>query len=142
MAHLKAEKKIIASGTTSMRVLESLHFIGARLIHGMKDPAEIAPDVGFNPLYKGIDLLESLSALTDYVNQLGGSMSGNTAIFILPGFRFRICSGLITNFHQPGSTLIALVAAFAGDNWRKIYDHALGKGYRFLSYGDASLLLR
>lgn len=142
MAHLKAGKKIIASGTTSMRVLESLHFIGARLIHGMKDPAEIAPDVGFNPLYKGIDLLESLSALTDYVNQLGGSMSGNTAIFILPGFRFRICSGLITNFHQPGSTLIALVAAFAGDNWRKIYDHALGKGYRFLSYGDASLLLR
>jgi S-adenosylmethionine:tRNA ribosyltransferase-isomerase len=141
-AHLNAGAKIVASGTTSMRVLESLYYIGARVKLGVQNPADIPPDAGFDPSYKNIDLMEALNALMEYVVGLGGSLSGNTAIFILPGFEFKICGGLITNFHQPGSTLIALVAAFIGDDWSKIYGHALDTGYRFLSYGDSSLLIR
>lgn len=140
-ANLQKGAKVIASGTTSMRVLESLHFTGARLILGIKDPSEIAPDAGFDPTYNGIHLMDSLTALIDYVDRIGGLLSGNTAIFILPGFEFRVCGGLITNFHQPGSTLMALVATFVGEDWKKIYGHALDADYRFLSYGDASLLM-
>jgi S-adenosylmethionine:tRNA ribosyltransferase-isomerase len=66
---------------------------------------------------------------------------GETSIFIFPGYRFKACKGLITNFHLPGSTLILLVAAFVGEDWRTIYRHALSHDYRFLSYGDSSLLL-
>jgi S-adenosylmethionine:tRNA ribosyltransferase-isomerase len=66
---------------------------------------------------------------------------GETEILIVPGYRFRVCKGLITNYHQPGSTLILLIAAFVGEDWRRIYQEALDKGYRFLSYGDSSLLL-
>ena len=66
---------------------------------------------------------------------------GSTSIFILPGYVFKICNGLITNFHQPGSTLMLLVAAFVGDDWKKIYKQALENDYRFLSYGDSSLLI-
>ncbi|HTF16495.1 MAG TPA: S-adenosylmethionine:tRNA ribosyltransferase-isomerase, partial [Chryseolinea sp.] len=68
------------------------------------------------------------------------SITGETAIYILPGYTFRVCTGLITNFHQPGSTLIVLVAAFLGNDWRNVYDEALRQDYRFLSYGDSSLL--
>ena len=64
-----------------------------------------------------------------------------TEIMIVPGYPFRVCNGLITNFHQPGSTLILLVAALLGPDWRRVYDEALATGYRFLSYGDSSLLL-
>jgi len=68
---------------------------------------------------------------------------GSTQIMITPGYRFRTIRGLITNFHQPQSTLLLLVSAFTGgDNWHRIYDHAMDNGFRFLSYGDSSLLLR
>jgi S-adenosylmethionine:tRNA ribosyltransferase-isomerase len=69
------------------------------------------------------------------------TLIGNTAIYIMPGYTFRICQGLITNFHQPGSTLMLLVAAFIGDHWKTVYEAALKNEYRFLSYGDSSLLL-
>jgi S-adenosylmethionine:tRNA ribosyltransferase-isomerase len=68
-------------------------------------------------------------------------ITGQTSIYIVPGYRFRICKGLITNFHQPGSTLILLVAAFIGEDWKKVYQSALDNNYRFLSYGDSSLLI-
>jgi S-adenosylmethionine:tRNA ribosyltransferase-isomerase len=68
-------------------------------------------------------------------------LTGETSIYIMPGYTFRICHGLVTNFHQPGSTLILLVAAFVGDHWKTIYEQALSNDYRFLSYGDSSLLL-
>lgn len=68
------------------------------------------------------------------------SILGSTEIFIFPGYRFRMIEGLITNFHQPGSTLILLIATILGDNWKKVYSEALKKDYRFLSYGDSSLL--
>jgi S-adenosylmethionine:tRNA ribosyltransferase-isomerase len=66
---------------------------------------------------------------------------GETSIFIRPGYHFRVCRGLITNFHQPASTLILLVAAFIGEDWKRVYHEALEKDYRFLSYGDSSLLI-
>jgi S-adenosylmethionine:tRNA ribosyltransferase-isomerase len=69
-------------------------------------------------------------------------LRGETEIFIFPGYEFKVCDGLITNFHQPGSTLILLVAALVGNDWQKIYNAALENDYRFLSYGDSSLLLR
>ncbi len=141
-SHLKTESLIIASGTTSMRVLESLYYIGAGLILGLSNPAEIPADAGFDPRYKEIELMEAIHELQRYVDKIGGSLGGNTSIFILPGFDFKICGGLVTNFHQPGSTLMALVSAFAGEDWRKIYNHALDSEYRFLSYGDSSLLVR
>ncbi len=142
MAHLSDGSLIIASGTTSMRVLESLHYIGARILLGMDNPSEIAADVGFDPSYKGIDKMSAMAELQRYVQTAGGTLGGKTSIFILPGFEFKVCGGLITNFHQPGSTLMALVSAFISEDWRRIYDHALGSEYRFLSYGDASLLIR
>jgi S-adenosylmethionine:tRNA ribosyltransferase-isomerase len=142
MAHLSDGSLIIASGTTSMRVLESLHYIGSRILLGMDNPSEIAADVGFDPSYKGIDKMSAMAELQRYVQTAGGTLGGNTSIFILPGFEFKVCGGLITNFHQPGSTLMALVSAFVSEDWRLIYDHALGSEYRFLSYGDASLLMR
>jgi S-adenosylmethionine:tRNA ribosyltransferase-isomerase len=69
------------------------------------------------------------------------TLVGNTSIFIYPGYTFKICNALITNFHLPGSTLILLVAAFIGDDWKKVYSSALENNYRFLSYGDSSLLI-
>jgi S-adenosylmethionine:tRNA ribosyltransferase-isomerase len=140
-AHLRDGAMIVASGTTTMRVLESLYYIGARIILGMDNPSEIAADAGFNPVYNGIDRTQAITELQCYIDKLGGTLGGNTSIFILPGFDFKICSGLVTNFHQPGSTLMALVSAFVSEDWRRIYGHALDSEYRFLSYGDASLLI-
>jgi S-adenosylmethionine:tRNA ribosyltransferase-isomerase len=68
-------------------------------------------------------------------------IEGKTSIFIRPGYTFQVCDALVTNFHQPGSTLLLLVAAFAGSDWKTIYDEALAHDYRFLSYGDSSLIL-
>ena len=140
-AHLRDGAMIVASGTTTMRVLESLYYIGARIILGMDNPSEIAADAGFNPVYNGIDRTQAITELQCYIDKLGGTLGGNTSIFILPGFDFKICRGLVTNFHQPGSTLMALVSAFVSEEWRRIYGHALDSEYRFLSYGDASLLI-
>jgi S-adenosylmethionine:tRNA ribosyltransferase-isomerase len=86
---------------------------------------------------------DALSELLKWMKLCGiQTLSSSTRIMIVPGYEFRICSGIITNFHLPGSTLILLVAAFTGDAWRKIYDYALDNDFRFLSYGDASLLLK
>ena len=68
-------------------------------------------------------------------------ITGSTEIFLFPGYQFSVCDGLITNFHQPGSTLMLLVAAFIGEDWQKVYNEALANDYRFLSYGDSSLLI-
>lgn len=142
IARLDAGENIISTGTTTMRVLESLHYVGERIHAGKANPTEITADSGFDPGNHNLTIRESLEVVLQYSEKNGGVVNGNTAIFILPGFRFRLCSGLITNFHQPGSTLIALVAALIGEDWRNVYAHALKKDYRFLSYGDSSLLFR
>ncbi len=140
--NLMAKDFIIAVGTTSMRTMESLYWYGVKILQGERDfvieklqPYEL--DKASLPSKK-----ESLQAVKDYmletqVNQL----TGHTEIFIFPGYEFKICNGLISNFHLPGSTLILLVAAFIGEDWRHVYKEALTNNYRFLSYGDSSLLL-
>lgn len=137
---INATEKIIPVGTTSMRTLESLFWFGVRLINGNEDFAiqKLEPYQG-NIIPSRNDAFQAILNWMDK-NTLS-QIVGKTEIFIVPGYRFRVCDGLITNFHQPGSTLMLLVAALIGDDWKKVYQEALSKDYRFLSYGDSSLLL-
>jgi S-adenosylmethionine:tRNA ribosyltransferase-isomerase len=133
-------KTIIPSGTTAMRVLESLYYIGAAVLCNKPAPQIVPRDAGFNPEFQGFDTAVALEAAVKFAMQNGGIISGKTSIFILPGFVFRFSKALITNLHQPGSTLLLLVAAFIGPVWRQLYAEGLASGYRFLSYGDAMFL--
>jgi len=138
--------KKIAVGTTTVRTLESLYWLGLQ--------AKKNPEINIENLkvsqweaYQEVenefpvnDALHALIALlykhqTDY-------LSASTQIIIAPGYKFRIVDGLITNFHQPQSTLLLLISAYLGEEWRRIYDHALANNYRFLSYGDSNLYLK
>lgn len=132
-------EKVIAVGTTSMRTLESIYWYGAKLINGdddffikKDDPYTIAP----------VSRKDALEAVLEKMTQDDqNKIGGHTEIFLYPGYSFRVCDGLITNYHLPGSTLILLVSAFIGEDWKRVYDEALDKGYQFLSYGDSSLLI-
>lgn len=134
-------EQIIAVGTTSMRSLESLYWYGVRLGKGNEkfsiEKLELYQEASGLPTRK-----ESFQNILDWMTNKGiDKFSGDTEIFIMPGYQFKVCDGLFTNFHQPSSTLMLLVAAFIGEDWKKVYDHALANDYRFLSYGDSSLLL-
>ena len=134
-------RSVIAVGTTSVRTLESLYYAGVSCIEkgAPEDVEQWAPYIREYPY----STEEALSAIVSYLEGKGlESLSLGTRIIIVPGFRFRIVKHLVTNFHQPESTLILLVSAFVKGDWRTIYDHALDNGYRFLSYGDSSLLER
>lgn len=136
---LLAGKKIIAVGTTSMRTLESLYWFGVRLQQGQHN-FHIKKEDPYN--LEALHKREALENVLRYMDkQQLQQLGGETEIFLYPGYTFRICDGLVTNYHMPGSTLILLVAAFIGEDWRKVYKEALENGYRFLSYGDSSLLL-
>lgn len=140
---LLSDKIIMCVGTTSVRTLESLYWWGLKLTHN--GPCEFVIDQNDTLVYDHFSVDKSLciKAIIEYMetNKLS-SVSGSTSIYITPGYTFRVCEGLITNFHQPESTLILLVAAFIGKDWEKVYSEALSNNYRFLSYGDSSLLLR
>ena len=133
---------IVAVGTTSMRTLESLYFLGAQLLHHSTQPLSVAQ---FEP-YEQEHMLstrEALQAIVDYLEQTGqDTLHAETQIMIKPGYTFRVVDQLITNFHQPKSTLLLLVSAFVGGDWHTIYDYALSHDFRFLSYGDSSILTR
>jgi S-adenosylmethionine:tRNA ribosyltransferase-isomerase len=135
-------KNLVAVGTTSLRTMESLYWYGVKLIHNKGSEFHIRKldpyqEYSFLPEFKAS--LEAVKLHLD--NQQLDHIQGYTEIFIFPPYRTRSCQGLITNFHLPASTLILLVAAFVGDDWKMIYQEALSKDYRFLSYGDSSLLL-
>lgn len=137
---LKHAGKIIAVGTTSMRALESLYWYGAKLLKGdtIFHIEKLLPYQLDNPPA----LEASLEAILAHMGRQGiDKIWGETEIFMFPTYQFRVCKGLITNFHLPSTTLIMLVASFVGEDWRKIYTEALAQDYRFLSYGDSSLLL-
>jgi S-adenosylmethionine:tRNA ribosyltransferase-isomerase len=138
--------RIIAVGTTSARTLESLYYTG-KMIAGKEIPEsgifhikqwqpyeETSPDLSVD---------ESLQKIIDYLeeNELE-ELKAFTQIIIVPGYEFKLIKGLVTNFHQPKSTLLLLVSAFVKGDWKKIYDYALSHDFRFLSYGDSSLLIR
>lgn len=139
---------IVAVGTTSMRTLESLYFIGEELCAGFRTPdaedttlsvAQFAPYQQEHTL----STREALQALLDYLdNTQQDTLHAETQIMIKPGYQFRVVDQLITNFHQPKSTLLLLVSAFVGGDWHTIYDYALSHNFRFLSYGDSSILSR
>ena len=141
---IRTDRRVIAVGTTSVRTLESLYYIGKMLEH---DP-NILPDslsVGQWQPYDGseeIDSRQSLRNIVEYLDRRNmDRLVTATQIIIAPGYRYHIVQGMITNFHQPQSTLLLLVSAFVNGRWREIYDYALSHDFRFLSYGDSSLLL-
>lgn len=136
---------IIAGGTTALRTLESLYWIGRKIADtpaiDLKDLDVDQWEPYDHPSEMNVE--ESLGALYDWMQARNmPRLITRTGILIAPGYRFRIADGLITNFHQPQSTLLLLVAAFVGNDWKKIYDYALSHDFRFLSYGDGSLLWR
>ena len=133
--------QVIAVGTTSVRTLESLYYVGVGIIEEgeAKDVDQWAP---YSREYD-YSLEESLDAIIDYLKARGEtSLRVGTRIIIVPGFRFRVVDVLVTNFHQPQSTLLLLISAFIGGEWKPIYEYALAHSFRFLSYGDSSLLFR
>ena len=138
---LEEKKKLVAVGTTSVRTLESLYYAGVSCIE-RGEPEDVGQWVPYTRDYT-YSTEESLQALADYLEAEGkDELKIGTRIIIVPGFRFRLVDQLVTNFHQPESTLLLLISAFVGGDWRRIYDYALGHGFRFLSYGDSSLLQR
>ena len=143
---INAPGPIIAVGTTSVRTLESLYYIG-QILEDAPDADEEALTVTQWMPYTTPCQISTKKALQNIVNYLNrhhaDTYMGSTQLMIAPGFEYRIVDGMITNFHQPQSTLLLLVAAFVGqDKWRGMYDYAMEHGFRFLSYGDAQLLLR
>ncbi len=128
-------------GTTSARTLESLYWLGVKCAQ-QKDLEHLKLEQwdAYN-LPQDVPVIEALSALRDFIKSKSvADFFTQTQLIITPGYRFKMIDGLFTNFHQPGSTLILLVAAAVGDAWKKIYAEALANNYRFLSYGDSSLL--
>lgn len=138
---LQHEGPIIPVGTTSMRSLESLYWFGVGLLQNRLTTFNIPQYFPYQQ-ESNFKLKEALQTIIQYLEckQLD-NIEGITSIYIVPGYRFRICRGIITNFHQPRSTLLLLISALIGDNWKKVYQEALHNNYRFLSYGDSSLLL-
>lgn len=132
---------VIAVGTTSVRTLESLYYIGAGCIeNGM--PSDVDQWAPYERTYE-YSVEESLEALIGYMETNGmNSLQIGTRIIIVPGYEFRIVNVLVTNFHQPQSTLLLLISAFVKGDWHSIYDFALANDFRFLSYGDSSVLFR
>ena len=140
LIHLLENESVIAVGTTSLRSLESLYWYGVKLMKG-------APDFFISKLYPYQNHLSlpdkktALSAVLEYMDSRSlSAVIGHTEIFIFPGYKFKIVNKIVTNFHMPGTTLIMLIAAFCGPNWKRIYEEALKHDYRFLSYGDSSYL--
>lgn len=141
------EGKAIAVGTTSVRTLESLYHIGITLLHNPNateedlhvkqwQPYETALEIAATP---AVDALQAIIAYLDRHHM--ETLHSSTQIIIAPGYEYRIVKAMVTNFHQPQSTLLLLVSAFLHGDWRKIYDYALAHDFRFLSYGDSSLLI-
>ena len=136
---------IITAGTTSLRTVESLYWMGIRIIKEALtpefNPIELTQWYAYDNAHEKISATTSLQSLLNWMDQNGlKRLQAKTHIIIAPGYQPKIASALITNFHQPLSTLLLLVAAVIGKDWKKVYDYALQNGYRFLSYGDGSLL--
>ncbi|MBP3586582.1 MAG: S-adenosylmethionine:tRNA ribosyltransferase-isomerase [Paludibacteraceae bacterium] len=140
--------QVVAVGTTSMRTLESLYFIGCQLDKLSQEQQQNLQTIQvqqFEPYTSEQTLTthQSLEKIIDYLNLTKQDvLHAETRIMIKPGYEFHLVDMLITNFHQPKSTLLLLVSAFVGEDWRKIYDYALTHDFRFLSYGDSSILIR
>jgi len=133
----------IIVGTTTVRALESLYWYGVRLIQHQEDPVPkvIGQWDPYTVMKQGsVPVAHSLEAVLEHMDKNGlKNLYGETRLMIIPGYRFRFTDILITNFHQPRSTLLLLVAAFIGNEWKRAYQYALDHDFRFLSYGDSCL---
>ena len=138
----KHDSNITAVGTTSLRALESIYWIGVKMLEKIDNPMKIDQWVAYQ-LPEKYSVKQAMESLLNYCEKNHiDTFESDTSLMIVPGFKFKSVQRLITNFHQPRSTLLLLVAAFSGKkNWKRIYDYALKKDYRFLSYGDSSLLI-
>ena len=136
------DNKIIAVGTTSLRTVESLYWLGVRIsINENQGIAELKQWDPYDIPVQDMPAKEAIEHLLTWMkNHSMERLLTKTSIIIAPGYKLKIANALVTNFHQPLSTLLLLVAAVAGDEWRNIYEHALQNDYRFLSYGDGCLL--
>ena len=131
---------VVAVGTTSVRTLESLYYLGVQLHNG--DTSLLVNQWEPYESEKVLPAREALEAILNYMEKTQSNiLYATTQIMIVPGYKFNIVNVLITNFHQPKSTLLLLLAAFVGEKWRELYEYALNNDYRFLSYGDSSVLI-
>lgn len=143
---IRHEAKAIAVGTTSVRTLESLYYIGVKLEKTLDLSEEELHVCQWEPyenaVAKPITPIKAIENILAYLDKHGlSALHASTQIIIAPGYEYNIVKKLLTNFHQPQSTLLLLVSAFVHGDWRKIYDYALAHDFRFLSYGDSSLLI-
>ncbi len=143
---IRHEAKAIAVGTTSVRTLESLYYIGVKLEKTLDLSEEDLHVCQWEPyenaVAKPITPIKAIENILAYLDKHGlSALHASTQIIIAPGYEYNIVKMLVTNFHQPQSTLLLLVSAFVHGDWRKIYDYALAHDFRFLSYGDSSLLI-
>lgn len=138
------KKKIIVVGTTSLRTLESVYWIAEEVVRTGGFSGKIPQNRPYEMQTALLpDKATALNALADYLeSQNQDLLQADTAVMIMPGYKWKVIDGLVTNFHQPGSTLLLLIAALIGEDWKDVYQQALVSGYRFLSYGDSSLLMR
>jgi S-adenosylmethionine:tRNA ribosyltransferase-isomerase len=138
------DKNLIAVGTTSLRTLESLYWLGVKQSTAHSPQSiEITQWEVYDPVGMNIPAKDALENLMKWMDEKSlNNLTAKTQIIIAPGYQFKIVNGLVTNFHQPQSTLLLLVAAFIGNDWKKVYEYALANNFRFLSYGDGSLLWR
>lgn len=137
----RCERPIIAVGTTSVRTLESLYHLGCLASTG-GCPDALPQWYPYEASHPHLHISEAMRHLLNYLDTKDSDrLIANTHIIIAPGYKYRIVDGMVTNFHQPRSTLLLLVSAFTSGDWRPMYDFALSHSYRFLSYGDAQLLL-
>ena len=139
---LAYEGKIIATGTTSLRSLESIYWLGVKAMQN-KNLDVLEQWYWKENVHLDIKMQDSFLALIEYMkrNELD-YFSSTTEIMIVPGYSFKVIEGIITNFHQPKSTLLLLISALIGDRWKEVYDYALRNDFRFLSYGDSSILFK
>jgi len=135
-------KQVIPVGTTSMRTLESLYWLGLKLKQNNLAPLITGQWEPYSEDHGDGMVQESLKAILNFMDTLDlETIHASTGLLIAPGYRFRICNGLVTNFHLPKSTLLLLVSALIGDDWKKAYNFAIERKFRFLSYGDSCLFL-
>ncbi len=138
------KKDWVCVGTTSLRALESTYWLGCMLEQGLLQPTEhlfVPQWVAYEDKVRALTVEEALSALLEAMEKTGQNfLRARTQIIIAPGYPFKIARGLLTNFHQPRSTLLLLVSAIVGDRWKEMYQYALDRDYRFLSYGDGAYL--
>ncbi|MFH0867414.1 MAG: S-adenosylmethionine:tRNA ribosyltransferase-isomerase [Bacteroidota bacterium] len=134
---LQNKNRIIAVGTTTVRTLESLYWAGVKLLEKKEDAFNIDQWEPYESKHFNVSFKEAFHALIDYCEKSNmDHINGNTRLMIVPGYKYKIVNEMITNFHQPKSTLLLLVSAFIGDAWKDAYQYALENNFRFLSYGD------